>query len=133
MSIVQRAAERYGKKNPSPDDIIMEVTPLYHEDPEHTALWHKLMREVMAVVTEPVPNPQPGDCIMCGRALYGRQTKYCDRRCKCRHEHQRRRTKLDPRICENCGVTVYPTERTEPGHWRRRRFCVECGRRSRYL
>lgn len=71
--LIAKAVTRWGKKDPSPDDVLMERWPRYHEDREHTEGYHRMAREVTAECTI------RRECCRCGGPLVDRPSnaKYC--------------------------------------------------------
>ena len=117
-------AERYGLEHPddaygSVDAILLQFCPDYNQDPEHTARWHDLKRDVITRADELVVRHCP-----CGRSLSRRQKTYCSIKCSGRGKRGVRR-------CEHCAHALVRRV-TEGGRdWCVRRFCsVKCVRLS---
>ena len=53
--IIERAAKAWGEKDPTPDDILMEAFPRYHEHPAHTAGYHEAFSAVIQKVEKGAP------------------------------------------------------------------------------
>lgn len=77
--IAELAARRWGKTDPSPDDVIARHTPNYGTDAGHTARWHRIAAMAFNMVTEPTY------CAHCGARLHGKTNGhrvYCDSVCR---------------------------------------------------
>jgi methionyl-tRNA synthetase len=126
MSLVARALARWGKTDPTPDDVISEVYPHYTTNKHHKEMWHIVAREVVACAALIEPDTTQKYCLHCEQPLQGRQKHYCSTECMLEYRREQRKHSLPPRVCEVCGVTVYPSAVTKPCQWRRSRFCRSC-------
>ena len=82
---IREAVSRYGRVDPSPDDVLLRAWSRYHIDPEHTKGWHRDSAEVMARIDRATV---PRTCKTCGDPLptvQGRghgNRRYCSDDCQ---------------------------------------------------
>ena len=83
---IREAVSRYGRVDPSPDDVLLRAWPRYHIDPEHTKGWHRDSAEVMARIDRATV---PRTCKTCGDPLPpstggkgSANRRYCDDACQ---------------------------------------------------
>jgi hypothetical protein len=87
--VVEYAASRYGRRNPSFDDVLSERFPLYNTDAIHTAGYHKLSALAFEVV---LSRGLKRECVMCGAELMGHKTRqYCNDVCRSKAHHAKAR------------------------------------------
>ena len=78
VPVAVQAAKRWGLQNPSFDDVLMEATPRYNEDPGQTKRWHALKDEALALID---PVHTHGMCPVCNvMPLRHRNAMTCSRR-----------------------------------------------------
>jgi hypothetical protein len=83
--LIELAASRYGRRNPSFDGVLATRWPLYHVDAIHTAGYHRMSRLAFEMVLE---RGLKRACVVCGTELAGhRSKKYCSDPCRTKAHH----------------------------------------------
>lgn len=79
-AVVEYAASRYGRRNPSFDDVLDRRFPRYNQDDIHTKGWHRLQTLAFKIV---LARGLKRECSVCGVELVarGRNVRYCSRKC----------------------------------------------------
>jgi hypothetical protein len=85
--LVEYAASRYGRRNPSFDDVLMQRWPHYHFDAIHTRGFHKMSA---LAFEEVLRRGLKRECVTCGGELMGHKTRqYCNDVCRSKAHHAR--------------------------------------------
>lgn len=131
--VIERAVSRWGLRNPTPDDVLMQECPDYHISEGDTVLYHSLASQVIERAVEDglLETNRLARCKNCDKQLGRYQRMYCSRKCTAGHQ---RKTKRKPRFCTVCGEEI-PRGQFETGtQYARRMYCsTECrltGRRA---
>lgn len=135
--IIKAAVARYGKRNPSPDDIVSRACPRYHVSQADTARYHRLANEIIRQ-GEALPRTRPKRCrgVGCSNQLKASQKLYCSVRCRSSRafEGVNKRKPLPPRRCKACGKYMTPRPDEHMAKWLERKYCDrECVNKDREI
>jgi hypothetical protein len=115
MAVVRAATKRYGKKRPSPHDVLAEAFG------DNTVAYRRHFRLVADLGR--VPPQSTLECATCGGPLPASARKnklYCSPACKPRNDHRTGEQKR----CEHCAKVYNRRSNESLKKWGARRFCL---------
>lgn len=128
-AVIQEAAAmaRAHSTDPTPDDVLMRLTPDYHGCPKQTRLYHRLATGLRRELEgwRPATEPNGRACEHCGTPLTGRQQRYCSLKCvgDANAAAARDSIELEPKTCEHCGDPFEAPKNYGAVQWATRRYC----------
>lgn len=96
QEVVAKALARWGRVDPTPDEVLLERWPRYHVDRIHTAGYHRFAD---AIADEMRAREMAGLCRVCGGEIPSNAAltrKFCSKRCKKRLQLEKGRKR--PRV-----------------------------------